>query len=216
MMLGSLLFDRDRQEEALVALGRVREANEGWTHARTLLAEIAIRRHDLGEAEQLLRQAAERDRRAIEPRERLVYILVLERRPAEAYSVLRELYALDRDPRRLADCILVSRIESDVRDLSPEIEAFSAQTPEDPWLRRAWGLFLLSQVGRARPSPTSKSRPRRSRMTPWGASPWRNAGWRWAFPGGSLHPRHGAEPGRRRRPVVGVAEPDGRGLGARR
>src|SRR3954470_16733928 len=34
MMLGSLLFDKDRQEEALVALGRVRESNGGWAHAR--------------------------------------------------------------------------------------------------------------------------------------------------------------------------------------
>ena len=38
----------------------------------------------------------------------------------------------------------ISRIESDVRDLGPEIEDFLRQTPEDPWLRRAWGLFLLS------------------------------------------------------------------------
>src|SRR5204862_168960 len=83
------------------------------------------------------------DRIAIEPRLRLVYILVLERRPAEAHSVLWELYEITHDPRQLADCILVSRLEADVRDLGPEIEEFLRQTPEDPWLRRAWGIFLL-------------------------------------------------------------------------
>src|SRR3954454_21690309 len=37
MMLGSVLFDRGREEGALPALRRVREADEGWSHARTLL-----------------------------------------------------------------------------------------------------------------------------------------------------------------------------------
>ena len=34
MMLGSLLFDQGRGEEALPALRRVRETEEGWAHAR--------------------------------------------------------------------------------------------------------------------------------------------------------------------------------------
>ena len=40
---------------------------------------------------------------------------------------------------------LISELESEVRDLSPELEEFLKQTPDDPWLRRVWGLFLLSR-----------------------------------------------------------------------
>src|SRR5262249_22239028 len=65
-----------------------------------------------------------------------------------ARSMLRRLFQITRDPRHLADSILVARIESDIRDLGPELEEFLRQTPEDPWVRRAVGLFLLSR-GRA-------------------------------------------------------------------
>ena len=156
MMLGSLLFDRDRQEEALVALGRVRETNEGWTHARTLLAEIAIRRHDLGEAERLLRQAAGRDRRAKEPRA----AARLHPRPgAEARrGVLRATGTVRAGSRPAPGSPTASwspRIESDLRDLSPELEAYYRQTPENPWVRRAWGLFLsLARAGGRGPRPS--------------------------------------------------------------
>src|SRR5437763_11379558 len=85
LMLGDLLFDQGRWDEALSALLRVRAVDEDWPHAQTLIGEIWIKRRNLSEAERFLRQAAGRDRRAIEPRRRLVYILVLERRPAEAY-----------------------------------------------------------------------------------------------------------------------------------
>ena len=82
---------------------------------------------------------------AVEPLERLVSLLSLERRPAEARSVLRRLFQITRDPRHLVDSFLISQLESEVRDLNPELEEFLKQTPDDPWLRRVWGLFLLAR-----------------------------------------------------------------------
>src|SRR5262249_19698677 len=132
-------------EGALVALRRVGGGDGAWVHAQTRLAEIAIRRRRLAEAEGILRGAVGRDRRAVAPLRKLVYILVLERRTAEARSMLRLLYEATRDPRQLAGFILVSHSEADVRDLGPEIETFLLQDPDDPWLRRAWGLFLATR-----------------------------------------------------------------------
>jgi tetratricopeptide (TPR) repeat protein len=152
-LLGGVLFDRGRMLEALEALRRVREGDSGWVHAQTLIGEIAIRQRHLAEAERIFRRAAERDRRAVEPLERLASLLVLERRTAEARSVLRRLFQVSREPRHLADSILVAQLESEVRDLSPEIEAFLRQTPDDPWLRRVWGLFLMSRGRSAEARP---------------------------------------------------------------
>jgi tetratricopeptide (TPR) repeat protein len=145
LMLGELLFDQGRHDEALLALRPVMEGHRGWVRAQTLVGEIAIAQRRIADAERSFRRAAERDDGAVEPLRRLVYILVLERRTAEARSVLRRLYQVTRDPRHLADGILVSRIEDDVRDLGPELEEFVHRTPDDPWLRRVWGLFLLSR-----------------------------------------------------------------------
>jgi tetratricopeptide (TPR) repeat protein len=145
MMLGRLLFDEGRGDEALPELRRVREGNQDWAHAQGLIAEIAIQRRAIPEAERILRGITQRERRAIEPLRRLVYLLVLERRIAEARSELRRLYQITRDPRHLADCILILHAEADVRDLSPELGEFLQESPADPWLRRAWGLFLQSR-----------------------------------------------------------------------
>ncbi len=144
-MLGGLLFDQGRMADALTALRQVREADPGWVNAQMVIGDIAIRQHRLAEAEPSFRRAAERDRRAVEPLERLVSLLSLERRPAEARSVLRRLFQITRQPRYLADSILISELESEVRDLNPELEEFLKQTPDDPWLRRVWGLFLLAR-----------------------------------------------------------------------
>jgi tetratricopeptide (TPR) repeat protein len=144
-MLGGLLFDQGRFEDALQALRQVREVDRGWANAQTVIGEIAVRQRRLAEAEQCFRRAAGRDRRAVEPLERLVSLLSLERRPAEARSALRRLFQITRDPRHLADSILISQLESEVRDLDPELEEFQKQAPHDPWLRRVWGLYLLSR-----------------------------------------------------------------------
>ncbi len=144
-MLGGLLFDQGRLEDALSALRQVREVDAGWVNAQIVIGEIAVRQHRLPEAEQSFRRAAGRNRRAAEPLERLVSLLSLERRPAEARSVLRRLFQITLDPRHLADSILISQLEFEVRDLSLELEEFLKQTPDDAWLRRVWGLFLLSR-----------------------------------------------------------------------
>jgi tetratricopeptide (TPR) repeat protein len=148
-MLGGVLFDQGRMDDAVTALRQVREVDSGWANAQMVIGEIAIRERRLGEAEQSLRRASGRNRRAVEPLKRLVTVLSLERRPAEARSVLRRLYQITREPRHLAESILISELETEVRDLSPELEEFLKQTPEDPWLRRVWGMFLLS---RSRPA----------------------------------------------------------------
>jgi len=152
-LLGGLLFDQGRMEDARMALREVREVDPGWVNAQIVIGEIAIRQRRLAEAEQSFRRAAGRNRRAVEPVERLVSLLSLERRPAEARSVLRRLFQITRDPRHLADSILISELESEVRDLNPELEEFLKQTPDDPWLRRVWGLFLLSRARSAEALP---------------------------------------------------------------
>jgi tetratricopeptide (TPR) repeat protein len=144
-MLGGVLFDQGRAREARMALRRVRDADPGWVNAQTVIGQIALQEHDLPEAERCFRHAAGRDRRAIEPRRQLLSLLVLERRPAEARDVLRQLFQLTRDPRYLADSILIAQSETQVRDRAPEIAAALRRTPGNPWLRRAWGLHLLAQ-----------------------------------------------------------------------
>jgi tetratricopeptide (TPR) repeat protein len=144
-MLGDLLFDQGRDPEALTSLRHVEETNPAWGHARTLIAELAIRQRDLAGAERVLRGVAERDRRASEPLRRLVYILNLERRSAEARSVLLRLYEITKDPHYLADSMLTRWADADVREVGPELAGFLERHPKDPWLRRAWGLFLLSR-----------------------------------------------------------------------
>jgi tetratricopeptide (TPR) repeat protein len=144
-MLGGLLLDQGRNEEALAALRDVKETDPAWGDATTRRAEVAIRRGDLAEAERTLRLVAERDRRAIEPLRRLVYILSLQRRSAEARSILWRLHELTNDPRYLADAMLSRWADADVREAGPELESSVSRHPEDPWLRRAWGLALLSR-----------------------------------------------------------------------
>jgi tetratricopeptide (TPR) repeat protein len=147
-MLGGLLFDRGRRDEALAALKRVTPQDRGWANAQTMIGEIAVNEHRLAEAEGCFRRAADGAEKGGEPLKRLVTLLVLERRTAEARSSLRRLFRKTRDPRHLADSILISQFESEIRDLGPEIEDYLRQTPEDPWLRRVWGMYLLAH-GRA-------------------------------------------------------------------
>jgi tetratricopeptide (TPR) repeat protein len=152
-MLGGLLFDLDREGEAAEALRNVPEASRGWGHAQALLGEIAVRSHQLSLAEASFRRACQREPRAIEPLRRLSSLLVLERRPAEARDVLRQLFKVTRDPRTLAESILISQLESEIRDMGPEIEEHLHAAPEDPWLRRVWGLYLLSHARPAEALP---------------------------------------------------------------
>ena len=143
--LGGLLFDQGRDAEALETLRPLPANDPEWPHARTIVAEIAIRRRDVDEAERILREVCRRDRRAVEPLRRLVYLLNLERRTAEARAILLRLYELTGDPLVLADAMIMRRENYDVRESGPELEANWERQPEHPWLRRAWGLALLEQ-----------------------------------------------------------------------
>jgi tetratricopeptide (TPR) repeat protein len=144
-MLGGLLFDRGRPDEAIEVLRHVPERHAGWGHAQGLIGEIEVGRHHLPEAELAFRRASQRDPGAVEPLKRLSSLLVFERRTAEARDVLRRLFHVTGDPHYLAESILVAQSEAEVHDLSDEIEKNLRQTPDDPWLRRVWGLYLLSR-----------------------------------------------------------------------
>src|SRR5206468_687021 len=70
----------------------------------------------------------------------------LEMRTAEARRILWQIYRISDDPRVLVDLVLeLLRDQQDVRGLAPELELLVAQTPDDPFLRRAWGMALLYQ-----------------------------------------------------------------------
>jgi tetratricopeptide (TPR) repeat protein len=152
-MLGGLLFDQDRGAEAIEALSRVIETSPGWGHAQAMIGEIAVRMHKPALAEQSFRRASRRDPRAVEPLKQLSSLLVLERRPADARDVLRQLFKITRDPHQLAESMLISQLESEIRDMGAEIEDHLQACPDDPWLRRVWGLFLLSHARTAEALP---------------------------------------------------------------
>jgi tetratricopeptide (TPR) repeat protein len=151
--LGGLLAQHDRPDEALAALRRVPESSPSWAGAQARIGEILAQQRDLKEAERAFRRALGRDPGAVETLKRLSSLLVLERRPAEARDVLRALFRATRDPRPLADSILITRLESEIRDMTEDIEAYLRQTPDDPWLRRVWGLYLLSRSRAAEAFP---------------------------------------------------------------
>jgi tetratricopeptide (TPR) repeat protein len=97
----------------------------------------------VADAERHFREAAAADPRTIPVRQRLIYLLSLTQRPAEARDVLWELYEIQKDPRILIDLVLeLSAAENDVRGMGPELAGFLAVTPHDPYLRRAVGLSL--------------------------------------------------------------------------
>jgi predicted negative regulator of RcsB-dependent stress response len=72
MLLGRVLFDQGREDEALGALQRVGDGDRDWVDAQTLIGEIAIRQRHLAEAERIFRRVAEHKGRAVEPLRRLV------------------------------------------------------------------------------------------------------------------------------------------------
>jgi tetratricopeptide (TPR) repeat protein len=125
---------------------RSARADAGWARSQMKLGLQAIRERRAAEAEQMFRRVAERDPRAIEPRRNLLYLLSLQMRSAEARRVLWQIYRIQDDPRVLVDLVLELLLEQqDVRGLAPALELLVAQTPDDPFLRRAWGMALLYQ-----------------------------------------------------------------------
>ncbi|MFO0908191.1 MAG: tetratricopeptide repeat protein [Isosphaeraceae bacterium] len=146
LLLGGVLWRIQRDDAARSVLSKIQQGDAEWARSQELLAELALRRHDAPEAERALRAVIHAEPRSTTARRRLIYLLVLEQRNEEARATLEELYALTHDVRDLITMVSLAAVEPDARDVRPELELFLAQTPNDPWLRRARGLVLL-QLG---------------------------------------------------------------------
>lgn len=144
-LLAHVRLEAGREAEAIEALRRVPEGAPVWPHAQAELGKLLVKAKDLPAAEAALRAAIAAQPRSIEALQQLLPVLVLERRLGEARDILRQLYRLTRDPRPLADSMLVGQIESDVRDQGQDLEEYVRRTPADPWLGRAWGMLLLAR-----------------------------------------------------------------------
>jgi tetratricopeptide (TPR) repeat protein len=146
LMLADLRLGLGRRDDAVAGLSLVAESNPAWVETQTMLGELAIRERQAARAEQFFRQAAARDERALTPRQRLVYLLGMQQRTAEVRAVRWEIYRIRDDPRVLVDLVLDLLLDQeDVRGLAPELEQFVVKTPDDPFLRRPWGMSLLYQ-----------------------------------------------------------------------
>jgi tetratricopeptide (TPR) repeat protein len=135
-----------RQDAAVKLLESVPETDPSWARARMGLGTLAVRDRRAADAERFFRQVADRDPKAIEPRRNLLYLLGTQMRTAEARRVLWEIYWIHNDPHVLVDLVLdLMQDQQDVRGFAPELELLVARTPDDPFLRRAWGMALLYQ-----------------------------------------------------------------------
>ena len=149
MMLARNRLRQRRRGEVAEVLQPIPETSSAWVEAQSILGDLAIGEHRAGLAERTFQKLADHETRAIEPRQRLFYLFSLQQRTAEARSVLWQMYHIRDDPHILLDLVLeMLTDQEDVRGLAPELEQFLATTPDDPFLRRAWGMGLLHQ-GRA-------------------------------------------------------------------
>ena len=143
------------EDAAREALARVGDDDPARGRALLMLGDLATRRHDREAAEGAFRAAIDRDSGAIEPRNRLVAMLLIQHRVDEATILLWELYDLTGDPRHLLTLTgleLEDRHREQLRDLGgererlrTELEPYLERDPDDPWLRRARGLIRFLQ-----------------------------------------------------------------------
>jgi tetratricopeptide (TPR) repeat protein len=147
MRLGGVRVALGKDGEALAAFNHARGL--GSARARALAAtqagEILLRRRYAATAAESFAEAARTDPRAVEPRRRLVYVLTLLQRDAEARAVLWELYRLTGDPRQLVTLCGLALARPDAGDAGDDLGPYLAAHPDDPWLRRARGLSLFHQ-----------------------------------------------------------------------
>jgi tetratricopeptide (TPR) repeat protein len=149
MMLARNRLRQNRKGAVAEVLRPIPESSSAWAEAQTILGELAFGDHQAALAEQIFRKLSDHDSKALEPRQRLIYLFSLQQRTAEARDILWQMYHIRDDPRILLDLVLeLLADQDDVRGLGPEIEQFLAATPADPFVRRAWGIGLLHQ-GRA-------------------------------------------------------------------
>jgi tetratricopeptide (TPR) repeat protein len=146
VQLAAIRLMRDRRADAITLLEAVPESSLLWGQAQVTLAELLINERRAAEAETVCRRHASRDPQALLPRQRLIYLLSLQQRADEVRDLLWQVERIQDDPRVLVDLVLELLLDQqDVRGFAPELEEFVNQTPEDPFLRRAWGLALLYQ-----------------------------------------------------------------------
>ncbi len=169
LMLADLQLGLGRRDEAVVGLSSVPQSNPAWAQVQTMLGELAIRERQAAHAERIFRKVAENDSQALAPRQRLIYLLGMQQRTAEARAVLWDIYRIRDDPRVLVDLVLELLLDQqDVRGLAPELEQFVARTPDDPLLSRGWGMSLLYQGRAAEALPYLEAAARRVTNDPFG------------------------------------------------
>jgi tetratricopeptide (TPR) repeat protein len=153
LRLGGVLAFEGREGAAIDAFEHIVATDAAWPTARMLIGENAIKHHDLPAAERAFRDAVAHAPGAVDPRRRLVYLLTLAQRQDEARTILWDLYRMTGDPRHLATIVGLATTEGDTRDLARDLEVYFKQTPDDPWMKRAWGLMLMrvDRAAEARP-----------------------------------------------------------------
>ncbi|MEW4570995.1 tetratricopeptide repeat protein, partial [Tautonia sp. JC769] len=155
LLRGQALGGLGRDDEARAALRRIPEHDPAWPQAQIGLGTLAMQRHDRIEAERAFRAVIEREPDAIEPKVRLLGLLLIQRRQEEARALLWDVFRRSGDPRQLVsltNIALEDRHQEIFRDLAGdgdrlrgELEPYLDRSPDDPWLRRARGLLRLEQ-----------------------------------------------------------------------
>ena len=148
MMLAKIRLRQEHRDAVAEVLGPIGETSALWMEAQLILGELEIGERQAAGAERIS-GTAERDSKALKPRQRLLYLYSLQQRSAEAREMLWQMYKIRDDPRILVDLVLELLVDQqDVRGLAPELAEFIAKTPDETRSSRAWGLDLLYQ-GRA-------------------------------------------------------------------
>ncbi|MFO0888160.1 MAG: FG-GAP-like repeat-containing protein [Isosphaeraceae bacterium] len=146
LLLAKVRRSRDDRAGAIEALARVREPEKAWLEAQAQMGDLFMEQRRAADAEACFRRVVGRDPGAIEPRRRLVYLLSLQGRADEAREILWDIHRIVDDPRVLVDLVLeLVKLREDIRGLGPELQEYLKATPDDPFLRRAWGMNLLYQ-----------------------------------------------------------------------
>ncbi|WP_169977548.1 FG-GAP-like repeat-containing protein [Tautonia rosea] len=155
LLLGQALTSLDRDDEAEAALERIPEGDPVWIQAQMGLGTLAMQEHDRVEAERAFRAVLEREPEAVEPKVRLLGLLLVQRRQEEARALLWDVFRISGDPRQLVsltNIALEDRHQEIFRDLAgdgdrlrKELEPYLDRSPDDPWLRRARGLLRAEQ-----------------------------------------------------------------------
>ncbi len=143
VVLVGLRNAQGRLDEAKTAAGRVDPSDPNWLGAWMLLGDSAFQRKDAPEATQIYQSIVQRLPDQVLARTRLVYLMSIQLRTAEARRYAWELFRLRPAAEPLADLVQqLFQPENDVRSLNDDLDQFQARTLDDPFLCRARGLSL--------------------------------------------------------------------------